>query len=135
MEVFEGRRCRRLQARFSLDRSLSESYVYGTARAPSEGRYYAINVQSGRAGVALPGELGVEPGEAVEVTFEAADGRKIAAEQAAVEQGGSSSDMIEASVQDDSRWAELAAAAAGGLPVSRVIMKATRQEPRHAGRG
>lgn len=124
MEVFEGRRWRRLQARFSLDLSLGESYIYDTARAPGEGRYYAINVQSGRAGVALPGELGAVPGEAVEVTFEAADGCKIAAEQAAVERGGSSSDMIEAFIQDDSRGAELIAAAAGGLPVSMAIMRA-----------
>lgn len=34
MEVFEGRRWRRLQARFSLDLSLGESYIYDTARAP-----------------------------------------------------------------------------------------------------
>lgn len=133
MEVFERRW--RLHARFSLDLSLGESYIYGTTRAPGDGRYYAINIQSGRAGVALPGELGVEQGETVEVAFETAGGYKIAAGQVEVERGGSD-DMIEVFVQDDSRLAELAAAAAGGLPVSMAIMRATadRQEPRYAWR-
>lgn len=84
---------------FDLDVSLGESYIHGSARLAKA--IYAINIQNGVTGIALPRDLGAV-GDKVEITLFTANGQQVSL-VAILEEGD---DMIE--IFDDSATSKLA---------------------------